>query len=646
MTTVDPLNAPPPDALHQGRPLQALLTHRTAQKNFDHYYTGVEVAWDARRTLAHTADAATASPRLVAHSRRMAQRIYRVAQRVYCAVGYALANVIFVVGDGGLIVVDTTESKEGGDAALADFYRAAPHAAALPVRAVVYSHNHSDHIGGVRAFAQQADVQSGATWIIAHESLMETVINNAALVGQILSTRSAYSFGALLEVGAEGNINAGIGPILARGKSTFFAPTHTFKDRWEVTLAGVRFEFMHAPSEADDEIIAYLPDLKVLLSAEVIQGECFANVHTIRGTRYRDPVQWVRTIDLMRARVDGAAIEWMVPAHGRPVAGNANIAELLTAYRDAIAFTHDQAVRFINKGYTPDELAETLPGLPPHLAAHAWLGEYYGTVKHSVRQVFSGQLGWFDGDPATLDPLPRAERARRLVALMGGAARVQAQAQAALDGGDARWAAELASYLVRSDAADSRATQQAKQLKAAALRAQGFASDNINWRNWMLTAARELEGAYDALPYRGGAGFASEDILAALPLENLLQFLTVRVAAEKCFDAHHLIGLHFTPDQTTYVLELRHGVMQIHASTAGLPGDRRAASVSSALLERVSATLSLTRAALIALGRGTPFMELAAQGAVSVTSGKPQALAEFFLCLDPQPKHPPKLASR
>ena len=649
MTTVDPLNGP----LDQGRPLQALLTHRTVQQNFDHYYTGVEVAWDAKRTLAHTADAATASPRLVAHSRRMAQRIYRVAGRVYCAVGYALANVIFVVGDGGLVVVDTTESKEGGEAALADFYQAAPHAAALPVRAVVYSHNHSDHIGGVRAFAQEADVQSGATWIIAHESLMETVINNAALVGQILSTRSAYSFGALLEVGAEGNINSGIGPILARGKSTFFAPTHTFQDRWEVTLAGVRFTFLHAPSEADDEIIAYLPDLKVLLSAEVIQGECFANVHTIRGTRYRDPVQWVRTIDVMRGMVDGvdqagadAAVQFMVPAHGRPVAGQANIAELLTAYRDAIAFTHDQAVRFINKGYTPDELAETLPALPPHLAAHAWLGEYYGTVKHSVRQVFSGQLGWFDGDPATLDPLPRAERARRLVALMGGAARVQTEAQAALDGGDARWAAELASYLVRMDAADTPATQAAKQLKAAALRAQGFASDNINWRNWMLTAARELEGAYDKLPYRGGAGFASEDILAALPLENLLQFLTVRVAAERCFDAHHIIALHFTPDQKTYVLELRRGVLQIHPSPAGLSGDCSAARVSSALLERVLATLSLTRAAFIALGRGTPFMELAAQGAVSVTSGQPQALAEFFLCLDPQPKHPPKLASR
>ena len=678
------------DPLESGRPLQALLTHRAAQGNFDHYYEGVEIAFDAGRNLAHVADGPTVSPRLAAHSRRMAQRIYRVAERVYSAVGYALANVIFVVGDDALIVIDTTESKEGGEAAWADFRKAAPHANALPVRAVVYTHNHSDHIGGVRAFADEARVKSGETWIIAHASLMEVVVNNAALVGPILSTRSAYSFGALLPVAAEGNVNAGIGPILARGKSTFLAPTHTFKDRWDVTLAGVRFEFIYAPSEADDEIIACLPDLKVLLSAEVIQGECFANVHTIRGTRYRDPVQWVRTIDMMRELVErgsarvttGAAdahagavlenaapasrsaraVDFMVPAHGRPVAGNANIAELLTAYRDAIAFTHDQAVRFINKGYTPDELAETLPALPPHLAAHAWLGEYYGTVKHSVRQVFSGQLGWFDGDPATLDPLPRAERARRLVALMGGTARVQTEAQAALDGGDARWAAELASYLVRIDTKDA----AAKQLKAAALRVMGFASDNVNWRNWMLTAAHELEGKYEQLPYRGGAGFASEDILAGLPLDSLLQFLAVRVAAERCIDAHHIIALHFTPDQTTFVLELRRGVMQVHAPAAGSSGDCAAASVpsgdcaaasvpsgdcaaasvSTALLERVSATLSLTRAAFIALGRGTPFMELAAQGAVQVTHGKAQALADFFLCLDPQPKHPPKLASR
>ena len=150
----------------------------------------------------------------------------------------------------------------------------------------------------------------------------------------------------------------------------------------------------------------------------------------------------------------------------------------------------------------------------------------------------------------------------------------------------------------------------------------------------MLSAARELEGKYDALPYRGGAGFASEDILAELPLENLLQFLCVRVAAERCMDAHHIIALTFTPDQKTFVLELRRGVLQVHASTG------------EALLSTVSAELTLTRQAFIVLGRGTPFMELAAKGDVRITRGAPQALADFFRCLDPQPKHPPKLASR
>ncbi len=620
--------------IEEGRPLQALLLQRVVQGNFDHYYAGVEVAHDAGRNLAHVADGPTVSPRLAEHSRRMAQRIYRVAERVYCAVGYALANVIFVVGDDGLVIVDTTESKEGGEAAWVDFRKAAPHAAALPVRAVVYTHNHTDHVGGVRAFADEARVTSGATWIIAHESLMEIVINNAALVGPILSTRAAFTFGIRLEVGATGNVNAGIGPIHARGQTTFLPPTHTFKDKWDVTLAGVRFEFIYAPSEADDEIIAYLPDLKVLLSAEVIQGECFANVHTIRGTLYRDPVQWVRSIDMMRRVVDEHGAGYMVPAHGRPVAGTANIAELLTAYRDAIAFTHDQAVRFINKGYTPDELAETLPALPQHLAAHAWLGEYYGTVKHSVRQVFSGQLGWFDGDPATLDPIPRAERARRLVALMGGPERVYDEACSALVAGDARWAAELASYLVRIDSGDADTKTAAKQIKADALRVMGFASDNINWRNWMLTAAHELEGKYDDLPYRGGAGFAAADILAGLPLENLLQFLAVRVAAERCFDAQHVIDITFAPEARAFVLEIRRGVLQVHAAPAA------------ALRARAAAAIEITRAGFIGLGRGVKFAELAAQGAARITSGTPAALAAFFACLEAPPLHPPKLASR
>jgi alkyl sulfatase BDS1-like metallo-beta-lactamase superfamily hydrolase len=621
-----------------GIALQTLLRRSSVQGNFDHYYADVAIAYDAGKNLAFTQDAATVHPNLTAHSRRMGQRIYRVADTVYSAVGYALANVIFVVGDDGIVVVDCTESLEGGAACYADFKLACPAAAGLPVVAVIYSHNHTDHIGGVRAFTSSEAVASGACQIIAHDTLMVAVANNASVVAPILGARSAYSFGALLEVGALGQVNGGIGPVLARGKTTFIAPTLTFSDALDITLAGVRFELRHAPSETDDEIVAWLPELGVLLSAEVIQGECLANVHTIRGTRYRDPQQWVATIDVLRQEHTQRTVRFMVPAHGRPVSGADNIAELLTAYRDAIAFIHDQAARFMNHGYTPDELAEVLPALPLHLAAHAWLGEYYGTVKHSVRQVFSGQLGWFDGDPATLDPLPPRDRAAKWVALVGGRDAALAAAQAALlsTPPEPRWAAELASVIIRLDASDT----AAKLCKAQAFEALGYASDNINWRNWYLTAARELRDTYDAfiVGQGGGGALASPDILGSLSPAHLLSLLAVRVAAERCMDAHHWMRFDVTvasAEVQPVTLELRRGVLQIHSAIV-------------VTMPATAPVLALSKASLMALLKGGAAVmpELLMQGEVKVTQGTLAGVAALFGCFEPRATSLPKLASR
>ncbi len=618
------------DAYDAGAALQTLLRRPRVEGHFEHYYEGVALAYDAGKNLAYTQDAPTVASRLSAHSRRMGQRIYRVADCVYSAVGYALANVVFIVGKDGLIVMDCTESLEGGAACFADFKRACPLAADYPVVAVIYSHNHTDHIGGVRAFTSSEAVASGACQIIAHDTLMAAVANNACVVAPILSARSAYSFGALLEVGPLGQVNGGIGPTLARGKTTFIAPTLTFSDALDINLAGIRLELRHAPSETDDEIVLWLPDLNVLCSAEVIQGECLANVHTIRGTRYRDPQQWVATIDGLRAQHRDHPVAFMVPAHGRPVAGAANIAQLLTAYRDAIAFIHDQAVRLMNLGYTPDELADALPALPPHLASHAWLGEYYGTVKHSVRQVFSGQLGWFDGDPATLDPIPPRERAAKWIALIGGRDTALAAAQTALSS-EPRWAAELAGVLLRLDSADT----SAKLCKAQAFEALGYASENINWRNWYLTAARELRGAYDALlvGQGGGGALTSPDIVASLSPAHMLSLLSVRVAAERCLDAHH--WLRFEIDANPPVtLELRRGVLQIHTHAVDMPN--------------TAAALAMAKSSLLLLlAKGAAaFPELMAQGAVTLTQGSPAAVAAMFACFDPRATSLPKLASR
>jgi alkyl sulfatase BDS1-like metallo-beta-lactamase superfamily hydrolase len=593
---------------------------------FDAPHVGdpLDVAFDAGVNLAFAIAAPTVPPRLTEHSRRMAQRIYRVAERVYCAVGYAIANIIFVVGDDGIVVVDATEAVSAAKRIYEDFCAIDPRHATLPVKAVVYTHNHTDHTGGVRAFVDEAALEAGRVEIIAHRTLMDTVINNANLVAPILATRSAYSFGTLLPAGATGKVNAGIGPVLIAEPASFFAPTRVFDERLDIVLAGVRFEFRYAPSEADDEIVMWLPDLGVLLSAEVIQGECLANVHTLRGTRYRDPVRWYQTIDMMR----GFGAAHMVPAHGRPVSGAAAVADVLTVYRDAIQFIHDQTIRHMNFGMTPDELAEAIPALPPHLAQHAWLGEYYGTVKHSVRQVYSGQLGWFDGDPASLDPLPRSERTRRMVAMMGGAEQVRAAARIALGDRDWRWAAELATLLVRLDVEDA----DARSIKATALRELGYLTENTNWRNWYLSAARELERAYEALPFAGSASLASSDVLRAQPLRNVFQRFSVCIDPARCADLQVTLVFRMTDRKESYALELRRGILQVH--------EHPPAAVELQLALKTATLYDLLRDIATQLPAGLE------SGTVALEHGTREQLSAFFNSFDQPARRMPALASR
>jgi alkyl sulfatase BDS1-like metallo-beta-lactamase superfamily hydrolase len=584
----------------------------------------LDIAFDAGVNLAFALSAPTVTPKLTAHSHRMAQRIYRIAGRVYCAVGYALANIIFVVGDEGIVVIDTTEAVSAARRIYEDFCSIDACFRQLPVRAIVFTHNHTDHTGGVRAFADETALNTGEIEIVAHRSLMDTVINNANLVGPILATRSAYSFGTLLPEGATGRVNAGIGPLLIAETPSFLAPTRVFDERLDIELAGIRFEFYYAPSEADDEIVMWLPDLGVLLSAEVIQGECLANVHTLRGTRYRDPVHWYQTIDMMR----GFDAQHMVPAHGRPVSGAAAVADVLTVYRDSIQFIHDQTIRHMNRGFTGDELADAIPALPPHLADHPWLGEHYGTVKHAVRQIFSGQLGWFEGDPALLDPLPREDRTRRTVDMMGGRDKVLHEARGALNAGEWKWAAELGAWLVRMNPND----KDARALKAEALRELGYRTDNTNWRNWYLTAARELEHAFDDLPFSRGVAFASLDVLRAQPLCNVFARLGVLVDPQRSAHMHVTLAFRLTDRDETYALELRRGVVQVHGSAP----------------ESTHLQLALSTETLYASLRD--FTErlpaLTEAGAIRLERGCVADLRAFVACFDAPMQRMPALAAR
>jgi alkyl sulfatase BDS1-like metallo-beta-lactamase superfamily hydrolase len=439
------------------------------------------------------------NPDLSAHGVIFAQKIHKVGDNVYSAVGWSICNTIMVVGSQGVVIVDTGADVQSAREVAAEFRKITD----KPVVAVIYTCFHSDHINGVKAFASVEDVKAGRVAIIAHETLLANLTRSGS-VGPILGTRTAYNFGGILAGEEIEGMNNGTGPLIRRGgEATFIAPTRTFEDRLDVTLAGLSMELVHVPSEAADEIAVFLPESRILLSAEVIPAETFPILHPLRGEAYRDPTDWYRSIDALR-RFKAAA---MVPSHGLPVIGADNVEEILRNYRDAIQYVHDQTVRHMNKGLTPDELVEAVK-LPPHLASfRPWTLEFFGTVSQAVRAIYQGYLGWFEADPAGLAPVPKKESARREVELMGG---------------DPQWAAELATRLIRVDQDD----MPARRLKAAAFRSPGYGQINAIWRNWYLSAARELDAEnFDPMLVQRGIvrAITSPDLVAALPARAFVE---------------------------------------------------------------------------------------------------------------------------
>jgi len=322
---------------------------------------GIEIIERTGKNLAYTKPDPKVDPRMTEHALKMDQAMLKIGRRTYLAYGWAITSPMMVVGDDGLIIIDPPESLEAGEEIMAEFRKITD----LPVKAIVYTHNHFDHVAAVKAFTNEEDVASGKVDIYAHETLLQGVINWASTVGPIEGRRTSYTAALFLPKGPDGSVHDALGPDARVGEVTFIPPTKTFSDSLDVTVAGVKMHLRHVPSETNDEIIAWFPEEKLMNSAEVMQGESFPNLHTIRGTKFRDPVPWFTSIDLMREY----HAEYLVPTHGRPIVGNDNIENMLTAYRDAIQYVHDQTIRYMNRGYTPDQLVEVV-ALPPHLAEH------------------------------------------------------------------------------------------------------------------------------------------------------------------------------------------------------------------------------------------------------------------------------------
>lgn len=490
---------------------------------------------------------ATVSPQVAERSNVFRRRIFEFAPDTFAAIEYCGSSVM-VVGDEGAVVVGVLSHIEDGGLVAGHFAKLRGD---KPIRAVVYNDSLVDNYGGIDCFVSEADVRSGAVSVIAHEAF-DGVLKNVGDVGNIHIWRAAYQVGGFLEKGPEGLVHAGaVAPAPVRGKVTYIAPNVLVGKFWKGKLGGVETEIYHLPAESDDGIVTYFPKQKTLVVGHVLFGDVLPQVYAQRGI-VRYPKRWYKGIEDLIELVERLDVEYMVPMHFfEPLVGRERIMEVLTINRDTLQFIADQGARFINQGWRPDDLA-TLQ-LPPSLARHPDLQEHYGRLQQHMRQQFHDHLGWYQGDPTFLDPLPTRERARQYVDALGGRGTILDKARKATE---PLWAAELLSWLIIDNPDDG----EARQSRADIFRQLGFAAPNATYRNWFLTAALELENRLPPIKMSKSMMIPEQILKNFSPLE-LAETLKPRLIAEKAFDLEYAIALRFDDHPGQVSLLLRHGVL-------------------------------------------------------------------------------------
>lgn len=481
---------------------------------------------------------------LIEHSAEFKQGVVKVTDGIYVAIGYGIANSTMLVGDDGVIIVDTMESTQAAQEVLAQFRKITD----KPVKAIIYTHSHPDHIGGASVFAAGMDVP-----VYAQQGVTANMDKTATELQPIITRRSMRMYGTQLT--PEQRINIGIGGALNLHPGSTVGtlrPTKTFSEQLDDTVAGIHFHLQYAPGETDDTLFVWLPERKVLLSGDDIY-KSFPNLYTIRGTSYRDPEAWVASLDAMRT----LHAEYLIPSHTRPLIGRALIAHTLTDYRDAISYVYDQSIRLINEGLLPDEVAARIH-LPPHLARAPYLQEFYGKASWSAKSIFDGNLGWFSGDPADLQPLTPTQQAQRMVALAGGQAAMDDKIDAAVKQGDMQWALRLSGAALRTQPDDARA----RKARITALQALGNAEANSPARDYYLMSAGELAGDF-TLPAR--AVLPTPQMLRAMPLSLFFDGMKVNLHAEDCLDKVVKVVFEFTDSSEKYTYIVRRGASEIVA---------------------------------------------------------------------------------
>ncbi|UGT57031.1 alkyl/aryl-sulfatase [Nocardia asteroides] len=484
--------------------------------------------------------------------------LFEVTKGIYQARNNDIASLTVVEGEDGIVVIDCMAGVESARQGM-DLIRA--HVTDKPVRAVIYTHTHIDHYGGVKGVVSAEEVASGKVAVIGPGHQFDKfAIGENVVAGNAMSRRSFYAFGSMLPPGPQGFVTCGIGAVATKGPSvSYISPTDLITETGtRREIAGIEFEFLYAPdTEAPEEMHIWIPQLKALTCAENA-NHALHNIQTLRGARTRDARNFARYLDETLERWgDDAEVHY--GPHTWPVWGNDKVTALLESQRDTYKYIHDQALRLANKGYTPLEAAEVIE-LPEELGRNWANRGYHGTVHHDVRAVFTKELGMWDGDPVSLHPHPPVESARRFVEF-AGAEKILAEGQRAIDAADYRWAAQILHTLVFAQPDN----QRAKDLQADAYEQLGYQAEGPQWRGIFLSAALELREGTQPPPY----ATASQDTILAMPIDILFDFVAVHIIGDKAADADLRIDLHFTDAGERWTMWIRRGVLNARRGESG-----------------------------------------------------------------------------
>lgn len=553
----------------------------------------------------------TVNPSLWRHAQLNANfGLFKVTDGVYQLRGFDIANMTLIEGKTGWIVVDPLTARETSGAALA-FAR--QHLGNKPVSAVVLTHAHADHFGGVLGIVTPQEVAGRKLPIVASAGFLEEATSENILVGTGMARRSLYQFGRDLPRSAKGNVDTGLGKDVAYGTIGILPPNRLIEQPTQaLQLDGVDFVFHNVPgAECPAELTFSIPSKKLYDGAENL-AQTMHNLLPVRGAKVRDALRWSNYMDQALEQVQDADI--YIGSHNWPVWGRANILKLITMHRDVYKYTHDQTVRLINAGYTPREIADTVK-LPRSLSEYFGTRGYYGDLRHNVKAVYQFYIGAYDGNPVNLNPLPPQQSAKRYLELLGGADKAVAAAQVAYDKGDYRWAAELLNHAVFGDPS----SKAAKELLAKTYEQMGYMAEASTWRNSYLTAAQELRSGP---PAKGTSKAMLIEMLLQTPIERFLEAMAAGLNGPDAEGKDFKVNLVLTDLKETYVLWLENAVLHF----------KRGEPASDA-----NATLTLTKDIFVKMIAGTAGVKDTLLSDDLKVTGSKIDLVRFFGLIDKAP---------